>query len=91
MVELSVEARQELVWWTQDMQEYNGAPLMLGSLNMVIESDATHLGWGTTLKGQGQEDSGQPANKRCTLIAWNYWQHHWKFRLLPKRRGTSGY
>ena len=41
MVELSVEARQELVWWIQEMQEHNGAPLTMGTPDMVIESDAS--------------------------------------------------
>ena len=59
MVELSVEARQELVWWTQEMQEHNGAPLTMGTPDMVIESDASRLGWGATLKGQGLRTGGQ--------------------------------
>ena len=59
MVQLSVEARQELVWWTQEMQEHNGAPLMMGTPDMVIESGASHLGWGATLKGQGLRTGGQ--------------------------------
>ena len=59
MVELSVEARQELVWWTQEMQDHNGAPLTMGTPDMVIESDASRLGWGATLKGQGLRTGGQ--------------------------------
>ena len=59
MVELSVEARQELVWWTQEMQDHNGAPLTMGTPYMVIESDASCLGWGATLKGQGLRTGGQ--------------------------------
>ena len=51
MVELSVKARQELVWWTQEMQEDNGTPLMMGTPDMVIESDASRLGWDATFKG----------------------------------------
>ena len=35
------------------MQDHNGAPLMMGTPNMVIESDASRLGLGATLKGQG--------------------------------------
>ena len=59
MVELSVEARQELVWWTQEMQDHNKAPLTMGTPDMVIESDASRLGWGATLKGQGLRTGGQ--------------------------------
>jgi len=58
-VRMSAEAIQELVWWMQEMQTYNGAPLLLSKPDMVIESDASRLGWGATLKAQGLRTGGQ--------------------------------
>ena len=29
MVEISAEAREELMWWVQEAQKYNGAPLLV--------------------------------------------------------------
>ena len=52
MVEISREASQEIVWWMQELQKYNKAPLLVDPPNLVIESDASGLGWGATLKGQ---------------------------------------
>ena len=33
------------------MQEHSGAPLTMGTRDMVIESDASRLGWSAALKG----------------------------------------
>ena len=44
--------RQELMWWVQEVQKLNGAPLLVEPPDMMIESDASRLGWGATLKGQ---------------------------------------
>ena len=41
MVEISAEAREELMWWVQEVQKYNGAPLLVAPPDMVIESDAS--------------------------------------------------
>ena len=35
------------MWWAQEVQKHDGAPP-----DMVIDSDASRLGWGATLKGQ---------------------------------------
>ena len=45
IVEISREASQELGWWMQEMQNYNKAPLLADPPDLVIESDASRLGW----------------------------------------------
>ena len=59
IVEISREASQELGWWMQEMQNYNKAPLLADPPDLVIESDASRLGWGATLKGQELRTGGQ--------------------------------
>ena len=44
MVEISTEASQELVWWMQEMQNFNKAPLLVSPPDLVIESDVSRLG-----------------------------------------------
>ena len=41
------------------MQNYNKAPLLADPPSLVIESDASCLGWGATLKGQELRTGGQ--------------------------------
>ena len=56
---MSVEAKQELGWWMQEMQNHNGAPLLMDPSDLVIESDASRLGCGATLKGKKLRTGGQ--------------------------------
>ena len=56
---MTVEATQELKWWMQEMQNHNGSPLLRNPPDLVIESDASCLGWGATLKDQGLITGGQ--------------------------------
>jgi len=58
MVELSQEAREELAWWANKVQRFNSAPLLMKTSDMVIESDASCLGWGMTLKSQQVRTGG---------------------------------
>ena len=48
-----------IVWWMQEMQNYNKAPLLVDPPNLVIESNASCLDWGATLKGQELRTGGQ--------------------------------
>ena len=43
-VDLTTEAREDLVWWSQKGTSYNAAPIRVPSPNIVI--DVYHLGWG---------------------------------------------
>ena len=52
MVEISVEAKQKLVWWAQEAQTFNATLLVTPPPELIIELDASCQGWGATLKGQ---------------------------------------
>jgi hypothetical protein len=49
---LSPEAREELVWWDTHMSAWNGRSLLKRDLDLVIDSDASLIGWGATCQGQ---------------------------------------
>jgi len=59
MVKMSVEATQELKWLMQEIQSCKSAPLLVGPPDLVIESDASCLGWGAILKDQELKTAGQ--------------------------------
>ena len=46
MVPLDIAAKEELQWWYQHLQEWNGKPIAMMDPDMVIETDASLLGWG---------------------------------------------
>ena len=46
IVPLTPEAREELIWWSQQAEKWNSAPLVDVEPNLIIETDASLLGWG---------------------------------------------
>jgi len=58
MIELSQEAREELAWWANKVQRFNSTPLLMKTPDMVIETDASCLGWRATLKSQKVRTGG---------------------------------
>ncbi|XP_065185967.1 uncharacterized protein LOC135816795 [Sycon ciliatum] len=45
---LSPDAREELTWWTDQLSHKNGKQLLLAKPDMVIETDASTIGWGAS-------------------------------------------
>ncbi|XP_053309715.1 uncharacterized protein LOC128471763 [Spea bombifrons] len=46
LVPLTVEAREELLWWLKHVDAWNGKAIFSSLPDIVIESDASQLGWG---------------------------------------------
>ena len=46
VVPLDVAAKEELQWLCQHLQQWNGKPIVMTDPDMVIETDASLLGWG---------------------------------------------
>lgn len=45
-VTLTPEAREELTWWLANMEAWNGRAIFGSAPDIIIESDASRLGWG---------------------------------------------
>lgn len=50
MVELTQEARQDMVWWTKEVRKWNGRPIRVHPPDLTIDSDASLLGWGAAAR-----------------------------------------
>lgn len=48
---LSVEARQDLSWWIENLARVNGKAISATTPDLVIYSDASLTGWGAALNG----------------------------------------
>ena len=48
MVPLTTECREELMWWDTHMINWNGKSLLKKEVDMIIDSDASLIGWGAT-------------------------------------------
>ena len=47
-VELSPAARTDLTWWSEQASQMNGAPMLPATPALMIESNASSMGWGAT-------------------------------------------
>ena len=43
---ITVEAREELTWWSQAARNHNAAPIIIPPPDLVIKTDASLVGWG---------------------------------------------
>jgi hypothetical protein len=41
---LTIQAKEELVWWRDNLDAWNGKALVSGSPDLVIETDASQKG-----------------------------------------------
>ena len=51
---LSVRAVEELQWWAQDLQQWNGRSVIPQKHQFIMTTDASHLGWGGWWKPVGR-------------------------------------
>ena len=50
-ISLSIEAIDELRWWLAHLDAWNGRALLHPSLDLIIETDASRMGWGAVCQG----------------------------------------
>ena len=51
-LQLSQNAKEELVWWRDNLEAWNGKALVSGEPDLIIETDASRKGWGASCMGQ---------------------------------------
>ena len=51
MIMLNETSREELRWWSRELQVWNGRPIRAPAPDMTIETDASLLGWGAVSEG----------------------------------------
>lgn len=50
-VTLSPEARQDLAWWCECLQTWDGSAMLPTPIDLALETDASDKGWGANLEG----------------------------------------
>ena len=51
IIPLDSQVKEELVWWRDHLQAWNGKVLFQNSVDLVIETDASRKGWGAYCEG----------------------------------------
>ncbi len=54
-VQLSPPALEELIWWRNNLEAWNGKSLASGTPDLIIETDASRKGWGAYCMGVSTE------------------------------------
>jgi hypothetical protein len=52
VLSLTVEAREQLHWWLDSLDSWNGAPLTSGPVDFQLWTDSSGFGWGAVLDGE---------------------------------------
>ena len=72
LVTLSLEGREELMWWDNHMSKWNGKSLVKTEIDIVIDSDASLIWVGVqSALNKGPEVLGQLRKAKCISISWN--------------------
>ncbi len=48
-VELSSESIEELTWWNEALDEWDGKPLIVGQPDVLLCTDSSDYGWGAAI------------------------------------------
>ena len=56
---LSEEAKEDLIWWMEHLPLVNGQPLVRNQPSLLMETDASLMGWGAVCEGEKMEVLGQ--------------------------------
>ena len=51
-INISPEAKQDLIWWVNNLNQWNGKKLVQQNPKITIETDASHSGWGVLCQGE---------------------------------------
>ena len=64
-------AKDELRWWMENIHLANGKAILCPKANLIIESDASRLGWGAFLRNSGEITGGHWAKEEVKFhINW---------------------
>lgn len=83
-VALSGEARHEIQWWLQHMEAWNGRAIFGSTPDLIIESDASTLGWGARCGEFSTGGLWSPQRADYISTASSFWR-----ALLPFDAGRE--
>ena len=66
-VVITMAARRDLTWWTENLKSHNGTPWVQPEATMVIETDASKTGWGATSMNQEAQDFWNPEEAKMSI------------------------
>ena len=98
-ISFSPYSREELKWWDNHMVKWNGKSLLSKEIDMIIDSDASLMGWGAVCQNQwsggpwSQSESQMHINclelLAATLVVQTFLKHKTRLSVLLRLDNTS--
>lgn len=83
-ISLDPEAKDEIGWWIQNMEAWNGRAIFCAAPEITKVSNASTLGLGRALRGSIHWGDSRPSRNRTSKsMCWNFWQGRLPSRVLP--------
>ena len=83
-IPLSIEATDELRWWLAHLDAWNGRALLHPSPDLIIETDASRMGWGAVCQGVQTGACGLRWSRSSISIVWSSWRGRLRSKALQK-------
>ena len=71
-VKLTPMAKNELLWWVNNLELCNGRLVIQRQTQVLIQTDASKKGWGLYVEGSEQGVSGPRRNRVHISISWKF-------------------
>ena len=68
---LSLDSKEELVWWDTQMRKWNGKSIVTIEPKIVVESDASNQGWRASFQGTNTRGLMVGTGKDLAQTSWN--------------------
>ena len=85
-IKLSQACKEEIKWWINHVQEHNGKLLLTPSPDLMIESDASNLGWGAVCQEMKMGGPWSKEEKKLHINALELKAAHLALKSVAKNK-----
>ncbi|KAK3094975.1 hypothetical protein FSP39_008608 [Pinctada imbricata] len=85
-IKLSKACKEEIKWWINHVQEHNGKQLLKPSPDLMIESDASNLGWGAVCQDMKMGGPWSKEEKKLHINALELKAAHLALKSVAKNK-----
>jgi len=72
-ITVSPEAKEDPLWWANNLRQWNGHTMARVGSQVEIETDASRAGWGAFCQGEATGGVGAEKSKCSISVCWRGW------------------
>lgn len=85
-VKLSSLAKEELLWWRDNLETWNGKALTTGDPDLIIETDASRKGWGAFCMGVSSGGQWSTQEQMLHIICLELLAGAFAFKIFARNK-----